>query len=305
MRGNEGCSVSMIDLLEKINEIIDAMNGEHEPADIYSEDGRLIAKKDESEDERIRKWLADYFGSIKATVWIHRDITCEQILEWLEKQKEQKPNIEICPHSIKSKSYKETGYPIENCDYGLEIALDILEKTLGEVDGYQTDDGLSEHQTAIKAVKDTMKEQKPAEWSEEDERIIESLISLIETISEYYIPSVATRNGYVAWLKSLSSNLKKKNEDAAKLCSNEWSEEDEKMRTNAVLSLMYLIEECPNADFIDSVKKEKEWLKSIRPSWKPSEEQMRCFDMVLCDEAMDENVHRVLVQLREQLKRLM
>ena len=45
----------------------------------------------ESEDERIRKWLIDYFGSIKKTVWIHRDITCEQILEWLEKQKEQKP----------------------------------------------------------------------------------------------------------------------------------------------------------------------------------------------------------------------
>ena len=44
-----------------------------------------------SEDERIRKWLVDYFSSIKKTVWVHRDITCEQILEWLEKQKEQKP----------------------------------------------------------------------------------------------------------------------------------------------------------------------------------------------------------------------
>lgn len=47
--------------------------------------------------------------------------------------------------------------------------------------------------------------------------------------------------------------------------TSEWSEEDEKMKTNAVLSLMYLIEECPNADFIDSVKKEIAWLKSLRP----------------------------------------
>ena len=41
-----------------------------------------------SEDERIRKWLVDYYSSIKKTVWFHRDITCEQILAWLEKQKE-------------------------------------------------------------------------------------------------------------------------------------------------------------------------------------------------------------------------
>ena len=78
-------------------------------------------------------------------------------------EKEQKPNIEICPDS-------ETGYPIEDCDYGLEIALDILEKTLGKVQGFQTDDGIREHQTAIKAVKDAMEEQKsvekPINWTE-------------------------------------------------------------------------------------------------------------------------------------------
>ena len=54
-------------------------------------------------------------------------------------------------------------YPIEDCDYGLEIAYDILKKTFGKVRGYQTDDGIREHQTAIKAVKDAMEEQKTAE----------------------------------------------------------------------------------------------------------------------------------------------
>ena len=44
----------------------------------------------ESEDERIRRWLCDYFSSIDKA-WIHKDITCIDILRWLEKQKEQKP----------------------------------------------------------------------------------------------------------------------------------------------------------------------------------------------------------------------
>ena len=37
----------------------------------------------------------------------------EKAKDWLERQKEQKPDIEICPHSIKSKSYSITGYPCE------------------------------------------------------------------------------------------------------------------------------------------------------------------------------------------------
>lgn len=40
----------------------------------------------ESEDEKIRKWLVDYFAKIGKS-WIHRDFTCEQIIAYLEKQK--------------------------------------------------------------------------------------------------------------------------------------------------------------------------------------------------------------------------
>ena len=83
----------------------------------------------ESEDERIRKWLIDYFSSIKETVWIHRDITCEQILAYLEKQKEQK-QAEWSEDSVKFKegfkAGRESGlrdgqkYVLDNLDsYGL------------------------------------------------------------------------------------------------------------------------------------------------------------------------------------------
>ena len=67
----------------------------------------------ESEDEKIRKWLVDYFGSIKETVWIHRDITCEQILDWLEKQKpaewgeEDKKILDDVSHILIGLNYKQ------------------------------------------------------------------------------------------------------------------------------------------------------------------------------------------------------
>lgn len=79
------------------------------------------------------------------------------------------------------------------------------------------------------------------EWSEEDERMRNQLIYDVEQHKKEGLISAkqnkatkALYNGIeecydekIAWLKSLSLNLKKKNEDVAKLCSNEWSEEDE------------------------------------------------------------------------------
>ena len=82
-----------------------------------------------------------------------------------KKQKEQKP-IELP---------KSEDYGID----GLYAAVDILQKTLGEVDGYQTDDGILEHKCAISAVKE-LYEQKPAEWSEEDERLLTKLMTFVD-----------------------------------------------------------------------------------------------------------------------------
>ena len=60
-------------------------------------------------------------------------------------------------------------------DYGIDSlyhAQRILEKTLGKVEGYQTDDGILSHQCAISAVK-KLYGQKP--WSEEDENMIKRI----------------------------------------------------------------------------------------------------------------------------------
>ena len=133
------------------------------------------------------------------------------------------------------------------------------------------------------------KEPTTAEWGEEDEVLRQDCIQFIET--------GWTDNGkshLIPWLKSLRPQPKQ-----------EWSEADEKMRTNTILSLRYLIEESPNEDFKDGVKKEQEWLKSLhhQPSWKPSEEQMKALGASIVFHKDDPFVEK-LRELYNQLQRL-
>ena len=90
---------------------------------------------------------------------------------------------------IEDEEYNDYDYGID----GLWHAKNILEKTLGKVEGYQTDDGILDHKCAISAV-DKLYKQKPAEWSEYDEKIVKDIIATIDTL--YY-------HGMVNWLKSL------------------------------------------------------------------------------------------------------
>ena len=76
---------------------------------------------------------------------------------------------------IENEEYDGDDYGID----GLWHAKNILEKTIGKVDGYQTDDGILDHKCAITAV-DKLYKQKPAEWSEEDESNFQMLIDVIK-----------------------------------------------------------------------------------------------------------------------------
>ena len=81
--------------------------------------------------------------------------------EWNDEKKELK------------KIYKEVNAEDYGID-GLYHAQRILEKTLGKVEGYQTDDGILDHKAAITTIK-KLYEQKSAKWSEEDAEMIEGL----------------------------------------------------------------------------------------------------------------------------------
>lgn len=84
---------------------------------------------------------------------------------------------------------------------GLFHAQRILEKTLGTVDGYETDDGILEHKCAINAVK-KLRKQKPA-WSEEDEKVL----SLMQKIVRDSYLSAKKANELSDWLKSLKERV--------------------------------------------------------------------------------------------------
>ena len=90
-------------------------------------------------------------------------------------------------------------------DYGIDSLYHvqrILEKTLGKVDGYQSDDGILEHKCAISAVK-KLYEQKP-NWSEEDKNRINRLIAYFEDKESFTAEDDVV---YANWLKSLKDRV--------------------------------------------------------------------------------------------------
>ena len=95
----------------------------------------------ESEDERIRKEIIDFLGLPHPQFVGKRDH--EKWIAWLEKQGEKVTNINGEDYSID----------------GLYHAIRILERTIGRVTGYQSDDGILSHEAAIDAVKELYKKQ--------------------------------------------------------------------------------------------------------------------------------------------------
>ena len=128
-------------------------NGEQKPAEWHSEDEQnLNACLGYIPDEFLRRWLTDI---------------------------------------IHVKYDKSVELP-KGVDYGIDglyAAIDILQKTLGDVDGYQSDDGILEHKCAISAVKELSKQQKSF-WSEEDKKM------------SRLIGNAITTNGASIYLKS-------------------------------------------------------------------------------------------------------
>jgi hypothetical protein len=103
-------------------------------------------------------------------------------------------------------------------DYGIDglyAAVDILKKTLGKVDGYQSDDGILEHKCAISAVK-KLYEQNP--WSEEDEKNYDISLKILCASNK----SEKLINNLYDWFKSLKDRVQP---------HNTWKPSKEQMNT--------------------------------------------------------------------------
>lgn len=138
---------------------------------------------------------------------------------------------------------------------------------------------------------------KPAEWSDEDEKMKESIIKVL------YGGGHFAYEAEIDWLKSLPLNLKKKNEDIENLCSNEWSKEDEKIYQ----TVFKHFNSCKKYSCSTGVKKEHvlSWLKSLKPSWKPSKEQMDVLFNAGNGNYLNGTHMQILRNLYNDLKKLM
>ena len=101
------------------------------------------------------------------------------------------------------------------------------------------------------------------EWSEKDKLHLNNAILAAE--KEWGSDSCTSK-----WLKSLLLDLKKRNENVAKLCSNEWSEEDKEMYARIVRRytdyegvIMRTKEESIANKMLDAMAQEEIWLKQV------------------------------------------
>ena len=277
-------------------------------------------RNSESEDERMRKFLIDILshGSwrkdwpcspVECIAWLEKqkdntegdfgrgyDCGYQACLnshgaEWLEKQKEQKDFRKLYEDIAKSewfkkayvgkslgeedeqKEQKSAEWSEEDSDILRDAicATDILAKDFKK-DNPHLAKTLRVAKEWLESLPERFTLQPKQEWSEFDADCLRRAIWYVENPA----PSVIKDTNLVLWLKSLPLNLKKKNEDVKKLCSNEWSEEDVRNLYNIIYATY------------DTYKNNEEykknlttWLKSLRPHWKPSEEQMEALMLAI------------------------
>ena len=136
-------------------------------------------------------------------------------------------------------------------------------------------------------------------WSEEDVALLDSAIAFVEHSAFTTIGK--GKNNVIDWLKHLKDRVQPQRESGErnKLLGKleEWL--DEYVSDLADVDTATLIGSFTN--YLDG-----KLPKSIRPQkqWKPTEEQLDIIDMILTDEAMDDNVKSILKELKEQLKQL-
>lgn len=116
---------------------------------------------------------------------------------------------------IEDEEYNDEDYGID----GLWHAKNILEKTLGKVEGYQTDDGILDHKCAISAVDRLYKHS--IAWSEKDKHWMQKAIDFMNH-PDLIKATPTLAKDTINWLKSLEERVIPKQKQ-------EWSEEDEKM----------------------------------------------------------------------------
>lgn len=150
-----------------------------------------------------------------------------------------------------------------------ERIMQCIEVALTDVDEQRFKD----FGTTLKECLAYLEKQKPAEWSEEDRKMLDSIINVLEVMpSANFIP--IKRETMIPWLESLSERFSLQPKQ-------ELSEEDERMRQTAIEACKTIAEKYELSG--DRFYKCKDWLeyrfKSLPPqskqAWSEEDERIR------------------------------
>ena len=156
-------------------------------------------------------------------------------------------------------------------DYGIDglyAAMDILNKTLGQVEGYQSDDGILEHKAAITTVKKLYK-QNHVEWSEKDENTRNKIIGSLDALKFYVERNDKFDDERVkSNLKELEDEIKWL-QDFVPQPKQEWTDEDEGIR-DFIISIFKAAQRDGVSEPISSEQFEKIfiWLRQLKERMK-------------------------------------
>ena len=235
----------------------------------------IFPKLAESEDEKVRNGLVRFLkellelGGVLHDEWDRNE--CEKYIAWLEKQKEPNP-------------FTGTGFNYNGNTWGMcarDNGVDILfnsklirhiseEKQAEQKASYTTmvetgDGGINALVTRELPTDGCDDEQKPAEWSEEDEDNFKHLLDEIVCLGNNR--NSANRLYYdrlIKFIKELKNRAQPK---------EKWCDKDERMLDRLIA---YFEKRVAFTD--DDNPRYANWLKSLTPQnrWKPSELQLGC-----------------------------
>lgn len=235
----------------------------------------IIPELAESEDERIRKALVKQFGGcIKNDEFCHTGFTYAEITAWLEKKKEQKPEF-ISISEMVSK-YRNTD------EYDGD----------GNYKGKPVNCMIRAYEQGIRDTLSKVKEQKPAEWSEEDETQRINTIIFLQTPVLRKVYQQSQVDKAVEWLRNLRPSWKPTAEQIG-------------MVTRVCNGLH--LQNSFDAEGMDVLLKQLEKIFWNTPDteqeehWKPTQEQMEALLVAIHCTPSDENM---LISLYNDLLKL-
>lgn len=145
-------------------------------------------------------------------------------------------------------------------------------------------------------------EQKPAEWSEDDENLLKLSLENLTELKDRFGEEYGKVGDCIVFLESIKDRVQP-------LSKQEWGEEDKAMM-NLIIARLH---SHPNVD-LEEYSKEYDWLKnklkSLRPqsTWKPSDEQMEALNNIKVTGCISyagqgqelDNLYQDLNKLREE-----